>query len=41
MKSGRIQMSNLWTGRIHGWENSDFYISIDTAFWVHLFYFTE
>ena len=29
------------SGRIHGCENSDFYISIDTAFWVHLFYFTK
>ena len=29
------------TGIIPGCENSDFYISIDTAFWVHLFYFTE
>ena len=29
------------TGMTTGCENSDFYISIDTAFWVHLFYFTE
>ena len=29
------------TGMTPGCENSDFYISIDTAFWVHLFYFTE
>ena len=29
------------SGRIPGCENSDFYFSIDTAFWVHLFYFTE
>ena len=28
-------------GMTPGCENSDFYISIDTAFWVHLFYFTE
>ena len=29
------------TGMAPGCENSDFYISIDTDFWVHLFYFTE
>ena len=29
------------TGMTPGCEISDFYISIDTALWVHLFYFTE
>ena len=29
------------TGMTPGCENSDFYISIDADFWVHLFYFTE
>ena len=29
------------TGMTPGCENSDVYISIDTAFWVYLFYFTE
>ena len=29
------------TGMTPGCENTDVYISVDTAFWVHLFYVTE
>ena len=36
-----LSMGAHVTGMTPGCENSDFYISIDTAFWVHLFYFTE
>ena len=36
-----LSMGAQLTGMTPGCQNIDFYISTDTAFWVHLFYFTE